>query len=55
MASPGELCDIWPRAAALGVLPLRRSRHAAPSRCHALSKLVRNAVKSVEEEFVVVS
>lgn len=53
VASPGELCDIWPRAAALGILPLRRSRHAAPSRCHALSKLVRNAVKSVEEEFVV--
>ncbi|CAH0717609.1 unnamed protein product, partial [Brenthis ino] len=53
VASPGEVCEIWPRGAALGVLPPRRSRHAAPSRSHALSKLVRSAVRSVGDEFVV--
>ncbi|XP_023948041.2 probable aminopeptidase NPEPL1 [Bicyclus anynana] len=53
VASPGELCELWPRAAALGVLPPRRSRHAAPARSHALSKLVRSGVRSSSEEFVV--
>ncbi|XP_045761869.1 probable aminopeptidase NPEPL1 isoform X2 [Maniola jurtina] len=53
VASPGELCEIWPRAASLGVLPPRRSRHAAPARSHALSKLVRSGLRSSSEEFVV--
>ncbi|CAH2228154.1 jg10230, partial [Pararge aegeria aegeria] len=55
VASPGELCELWPRAASLGVLPPRRSRHAAPARSHALSKLVRSGLRSSADEFVVVS
>nr|XP_026499997.1 probable aminopeptidase NPEPL1 isoform X2 [Vanessa tameamea] len=53
VASPGEICELWPRGAALGLLPPRRSRHAAPSRSHALSKLIRTAIRSTGDESVV--
>lgn len=53
VASPGEICELWPRGVALGVLSPRRSRHAAPSRSHALSKIIKNAVRSTGDEFVV--
>ncbi|CAH2097363.1 unnamed protein product [Euphydryas editha] len=53
VASPGEICELWPRGVALGVLPPRRSRHAAPSRSHALSKLIKTAIRSTGDEFVV--
>lgn len=53
-ASPGEWCEVWPRAAALACLPARRSRHAAPSRSHALAKIVRNAQRTTDEFIVLV-
>nr|XP_032523702.1 probable aminopeptidase NPEPL1 [Danaus plexippus plexippus] len=49
----GEVCEVWPRGVALGALPPRRSRHAAPARSHALSKLVRTSLRSAASEFVV--
>ncbi|XP_052759488.1 probable aminopeptidase NPEPL1 isoform X2 [Galleria mellonella] len=53
-ASPGDCVELWPRAAALAALPARRSRHAAPSRCHALAKLVRGLQRSTDEFIVLV-
>ncbi|KAJ0171293.1 hypothetical protein K1T71_012843 [Dendrolimus kikuchii] len=53
-SSPGESCELWPRAATLASLPARRSRHAAPSRCHALAKAVRATQRSTDEFIVLV-
>ncbi|XP_063388027.1 probable aminopeptidase NPEPL1 [Cydia fagiglandana] len=53
-ASPGECVELWPRGASLASLPARRSRHAAPSRSHALAKLVRSWHRTQREhEYVV--
>ncbi|KAL0811796.1 hypothetical protein ABMA28_009226 [Loxostege sticticalis] len=53
-SSPGDACELWPRAASLATLPARRSRHAAPSRCHALAKIVRGTQRSTDEFIVLV-
>ncbi|CAH2056880.1 unnamed protein product, partial [Iphiclides podalirius] len=54
VVAAGEACELWPRGASLAALPARRSRHAAPSRAHALSKIVRAAQRtSAAEEFIV--
>lgn len=52
-SSPGESCELWPRAASLASLPARRSRHAAPARSHALAKVVRATLRSSDETIVV--
>lgn len=51
-SAPGESCELWPRAVALASLPARRSRHAAPSRSHALSKIVRATQRTSDETIV---
>ncbi|XP_059055657.1 probable aminopeptidase NPEPL1 [Achroia grisella] len=51
-SSPGDTVELWPRAVSLASLPARRSRHAAPSRCHALAKIVRNLQRSTDEFIV---
>ncbi|XP_013165699.1 PREDICTED: probable aminopeptidase NPEPL1 isoform X2 [Papilio xuthus] len=54
VVSGGDSCELWPRGASLAALPARRSRHAAPSRGHALSKIVKNGQRgNASEEFVV--
>ncbi|CAG9131187.1 unnamed protein product [Plutella xylostella] len=53
-ASPGESCELWPGAATLATLPARRSRHAAPSRAHALAKIVRGCPRQGDEDIVLV-
>ncbi|CAF4860668.1 unnamed protein product [Pieris macdunnoughi] len=53
VTSPGDVSELWPRGAALGVLPPRRSRHTAPSRNHSLSKIVKSALRSAAEEYIV--
>ncbi|XP_068624954.1 probable aminopeptidase NPEPL1 [Battus philenor] len=54
VVAAGEACELWPRGASLAALPSRRSRHAAPSRAHALSKIVKAAQRtSATEEFIV--
>ncbi|XP_073962270.1 probable aminopeptidase NPEPL1 granny smith protein isoform X2 [Choristoneura fumiferana] len=53
-ASPGETVELWPRAAALASLPARRSRHAAPSRAHALAKIVRGWHRAHQPNEVIV-
>ncbi|CAH0597119.1 unnamed protein product [Chrysodeixis includens] len=53
-SSPGDSCELWPRAASLASLPARRSRHAAPARGHALAKLVRATQRSTDETIVLV-
>ncbi|XP_028039744.1 probable aminopeptidase NPEPL1 isoform X2 [Bombyx mandarina] len=52
--SPGESCELWPRAVTLASLPARRSRHAAPSRAHALAKIVRATQRTTDEAIVLV-
>ncbi|XP_030031119.2 probable aminopeptidase NPEPL1 isoform X2 [Manduca sexta] len=52
VATPGEAVEVWPRAVSIASLPARRSRHAAPSRAHALAKLVR-ATPRHSDEFIV--
>ncbi|KAM3955497.1 putative aminopeptidase NPEPL1 granny smith protein [Aphomia sociella] len=51
-SSPGDTVELWPRAVSLASLPVRRSRHAAPSRCHALAKIVRSIQRSTDEFIV---
>ncbi|CAG4983284.1 unnamed protein product [Parnassius apollo] len=54
VVTAAEACELWPRGASLAALPARRSRHAAPSRAHALSKIVRAAQRtSAAEEYIV--
>nr|XP_049701826.1 probable aminopeptidase NPEPL1 isoform X2 [Helicoverpa armigera] len=53
-SSPGDTCELWPRAASLASLPSRRSRHAAPARGHALAKIVRSTQRSTDETIVLV-
>ncbi|CAK1543638.1 unnamed protein product [Leptosia nina] len=53
VTSPGDVSELWPKGAALGLLPPRRSRHTAPSRNHALSKIVKSALRSTAEEYIV--
>ncbi|CAB3232434.1 unnamed protein product [Arctia plantaginis] len=53
-SSPGDSCELWPRAASLATLPARRSRHAAPARSHALAKIVRATQRSSDETIVLV-
>ncbi|XP_026325437.1 probable aminopeptidase NPEPL1, partial [Hyposmocoma kahamanoa] len=52
-SNAGESCEIWARAASLASLPARRSRHAAPSRSHALAKLVSARAARNYDEFIV--
>ncbi|XP_060807419.1 probable aminopeptidase NPEPL1 isoform X1 [Amyelois transitella] len=55
VSSPaGEAAELWPGAAALASLPARRSRHAAPSRAHALAKIVRSHQRTTDEFIVLV-
>ncbi|CAH1640829.1 unnamed protein product [Spodoptera littoralis] len=53
-SSPGDSCELWPRAVSLASLPARRSRHAAPARNHALAKIVRSTQRSTDETIVLV-
>ncbi|XP_045505607.1 probable aminopeptidase NPEPL1 isoform X2 [Colias croceus] len=53
VTSPGDTSELWPRGATVGLLPPRRSRHTAPSRNHALSKIVKSALRSAAEEYIV--
>ncbi|XP_050671604.1 probable aminopeptidase NPEPL1 isoform X2 [Leptidea sinapis] len=53
VTQPGDVSELWPKGAALGLLPLRRSRHAAPARNHALAKIVKSALRSSAEEYIV--
>ncbi|XP_053618527.1 probable aminopeptidase NPEPL1 isoform X2 [Plodia interpunctella] len=53
-SSAGDTVELWPHAAALASLPTRRSRHAAPSRCHALAKIMRAHQRTCDEFAVLV-
>ncbi|KAJ8710379.1 hypothetical protein PYW07_009745 [Mythimna separata] len=53
-SSPGDSCELWPRAVTLATLPARRSRHAAPARGYALAKIVRSMQRSTDETIVLV-
>ncbi|CAH0686733.1 unnamed protein product [Chilo suppressalis] len=53
-SSPGDSVELWPRAASLASLPVRCSRHSAPSRSHALAKIVRGTQRAIDESIVLV-
>ncbi|CAG9793071.1 unnamed protein product, partial [Diatraea saccharalis] len=53
-SSPGDSVELWPRAASIASLPVRCSRHSAPSRSHALAKIVRGTQRATDECIVLV-
>lgn len=53
-ASPGDSCELWPRGVTIASLPARRSRHAAPSRAHAVARAVKTAQRGGEESVVLI-
>ncbi|XP_048762204.1 probable aminopeptidase NPEPL1 [Ostrea edulis] len=52
-SSPTSSCPLWLRNATIAALPVKCSRHNAPSRAHSLSKLVKTFLLG-QEEFVVI-
>ncbi|XP_041978337.1 probable aminopeptidase NPEPL1 isoform X2 [Aricia agestis] len=53
VASAGDTVELWPKAATVGILPPKVSRHATPARSHVISKLVRSALRSAADEYIV--
>lgn len=54
LASNSDVCPLWLNNATLASLPVKCSRHNAPSRAHALTKMVKNCLRGGEEYIVLV-
>ncbi|XP_072168708.1 probable aminopeptidase NPEPL1 [Diadema setosum] len=52
--SPTDTIPLWFNNASLAALPVKASRHNAPSRCHVLTKLVRSCLTGSGNECIVV-
>ncbi|GFR76493.1 seminal fluid protein [Elysia marginata] len=52
--SPTDQCSLWLNSATVAALPLKCSRHNTPSRCHSMTKLVKNCLAGGQEYIVVV-
>lgn len=52
--SPTDTCSLYLNLATLAALPVKCSRHNAPSRSHALTKIVRSTTVGVDESIVIV-
>eukprot|EP00057_Strongylocentrotus_purpuratus_P016430 XP_011670904.1 PREDICTED: probable aminopeptidase NPEPL1 [Strongylocentrotus purpuratus] len=53
--SPTDTVSLWFNNATLAALPMKASRHNAPSRCHILTKLVRSCLTGSGNECIVVA
>ncbi|GFO19629.1 metalloprotease, partial [Plakobranchus ocellatus] len=52
--APTDQCSLWLNSATVAALPLKCSRHNTPSRCHSLTKLVKNCFAGGQEYIVIV-
>ncbi|XP_005103521.1 probable aminopeptidase NPEPL1 [Aplysia californica] len=52
--SPTDQCSLWLNSATVAALPLKCSRHNTPSRCHALTRLVKSCLAGGQEYIVIV-
>jgi len=52
--SPTDQCSLWLNSATVAALPMKCSRHNTPSRCHALTKLVKSCLAGGQEYIVIV-
>ncbi|XP_022094544.1 probable aminopeptidase NPEPL1 [Acanthaster planci] len=52
--SPTDSVPLWVNNASVAALPLKASRHNAPSRAHALTKLVKSYLPGLSKECIVV-
>ncbi|XP_067006102.1 probable aminopeptidase NPEPL1 isoform X2 [Anabrus simplex] len=52
--SPTDTCSLYLNLATLAALPVKCSRHNAPSRSHAITKIVRSTTVGVDESVVIV-
>lgn len=53
--SPTDQVSLWLNSATVAALPLKCSRHNTPSRCHALTKLVKGCMAGGSEEYIVIA
>ncbi|XP_069676729.1 probable aminopeptidase NPEPL1 isoform X1 [Periplaneta americana] len=52
--SPTDTCSLYLNLATLAALPVKCSRHNAPSRAHAITKIVRSTTVGADESIVIV-
>ncbi|RUS86109.1 hypothetical protein EGW08_006129, partial [Elysia chlorotica] len=52
--TPTDQCSLWLNSATVAALPVKCSRHNTPSRCHSLTKLVKNCLAGGQEYIVIV-
>ncbi|KAJ9586400.1 hypothetical protein L9F63_019952, partial [Diploptera punctata] len=52
--SPTDTCSLYLNLATLAALPVKCSRHNAPSRAHAITKIVRSTTVGTDESIVIV-